>query len=118
VDRTEGSALREGRIAKTLAANLSFIWLWQSSTFSFSQAIALILPLLVASQKLAEIFVYVPWDSSQHSRLTVFLDGTPAAEVQPGRFFLINVDSARSSWLEMASRRLLRLVRVKAHLFA
>jgi hypothetical protein len=82
-------------------------------------AIALILPPLVASQKLAEIFVYVPWDPSQHSRLTVFLDGTPAAEIQPGRFFLINADSGRHVLMAGdASRRLLWLVRVKTRLFA
>src|SRR5215469_16091121 len=66
------------------------MWVWQAPILVLA-AIALIL----ASQKLAEIFVYVPWDSSQHSRLTVFLDGTPAAEIQPGRFFLINADSGR-----------------------
>ncbi len=50
---------------------------------------------VVAAENPAKIFVYLPWDSLQHSRLTVSVDGAPAAMVRPGRFFLFNADSGR-----------------------
>lgn len=45
---------------------------------------------LFAAEDPAKIIVYVPWDSLQHSRLKVSFDEVPVAEVQPGRFFVIN----------------------------
>jgi len=49
-----------------------------------------LLPLLVAENS-AKIFVYCPWDSLQRSRLTISFDNIRGAEIQPGRFFLLNV---------------------------
>lgn len=51
-------------------------------------------PLLVAEDG-ARIFVYLPWDSIQHSRLRISFDEVSVAEIQPGRFFMINADSGQ-----------------------
>ena len=49
-----------------------------------------LLPFLAAEDS-AKIFLYYPWDSLRHSRITISCDEVPTAEVQPGRFFLIDV---------------------------
>lgn len=45
---------------------------------------------LLAAEDSAVIVVYQPWDSLQHSRLKIFFDDAQVAELQPGRFFVIN----------------------------
>lgn len=51
-------------------------------------------PLLLA-QNAAKVYVYSPWESPQHSKLTISYDGVSVAEVQPGRFLVINAQPGR-----------------------
>src|SRR5690348_2739398 len=52
--------------------------------------IALVLCPLLAAEDAAMIVVYLPWEGLQHSRLKISFDDAPVAELQPGRFFVIN----------------------------
>lgn len=54
-----------------------------------------LVPLVGAAPGKAEIVVYLPWESAQQARLKISYDGAPAAEIQPGRFFVINADPGR-----------------------
>jgi hypothetical protein len=54
--------------------------------------IGLALVPLLAAEDSAQIFVYLPWDSLQHSRLKISFDDVYVADVQPGRFFVINTN--------------------------
>lgn len=58
-------------------------------------AVTLALLPFLAAQDSAKIVVYLPWDSPQRGRLMIFCDGTRMAEVQAGRFFVINVEPGR-----------------------
>lgn len=49
------------------------------------------LSLFAAAQDSAKVFVYCPWEAPRHARLTISMDDAPMAEIQSGRFFVINV---------------------------
>jgi len=49
------------------------------------------LSLFAAAQDSAKVFVYCPWEAPRHARITISLDDAPMAEIQSGRFFVINV---------------------------
>jgi len=52
--------------------------------------IALALCPLLAAEDAAMIVVYLPWEGLRHSRLKIAFDDVLVAELQPGRFFVIN----------------------------
>lgn len=58
-------------------------------------AFALIVVPFLAAENSAKIVVYLPWDSPQRGKLTIFCDGIRVAEVQRGRFFVINTEPGR-----------------------
>jgi hypothetical protein len=61
----------------------------------FAVALVLVLLPFLAAEDSAQIVVYLSWDSPQRGRQTVFCDGARMAEVQAGRFFVINVEPGR-----------------------
>ena len=67
----------------------------KSSRIGFVVAVVLLSLPLLAGEDSAKIVVYLPWDSPQRGRLTIFCDGTRMAEVQAGRFFVINAEPGR-----------------------
>lgn len=58
-------------------------------------AIVLALLPFLAAEDSAKIVVYSTWDSPQRGKLTIFCDGVRMAEVQAGRFFVINAEPGR-----------------------
>jgi len=61
----------------------------------FAAVVALFLLPFLAAEDSAKIVVYLPWNCPQRGRLTIFCDGTRMAEVQAGRFFVINAGPGR-----------------------
>src|SRR5262245_16787724 len=57
--------------------------------------IGLSLLILLAAGNTAKIVVYAPWDSPQRSRVAISFDDVRVAEVQPGKFFVINAEPGR-----------------------
>ena len=53
--------------------------------------VAALVPVAAAADS-ARIVVYLPWDSLQRSRNTIFDEKSRVAEVKPGRFFVMNVE--------------------------
>jgi len=67
----------------------------RSTRLGFAVALVLVLLPFLAAEDSAQIVVYLSWDSPQRGRQTVFCDGARMAEVQAGRFFVINVEPGR-----------------------
>jgi hypothetical protein len=58
-------------------------------------AIGLVLLPLLLAEGSANIYVYSDWESPQRSKLTISYDGVSVAQLQPGRYLVINAQPGR-----------------------
>ena len=58
-------------------------------------AVGLALLRLLLAEDAAKVYVYSDWEAPQRSKLTISYDGVPVAQLQPGRYLVINAQPGR-----------------------